>query len=176
MEKENIEINSNLGLSDKSIGILRNIAKDNDSLKKQIKLFAINKLIENIDLDKLSHILIFPNYENEHINSKDFYNAYSNYFQESYYHNTDDYIKKERDINDYTLSKIFLKTCDNIRNSKECIDIFNNFIVEENNLKNMMIDDNYDDDNINYEENIYYENPNIERNEIIKLRENDIGK
>lgn len=178
MEKENIELNKDLGLSDKSINKLNKIVKDDDNLRKRIKLFAINSLIENIDFDKLGQFLIFPNYENKNINSNDFYKLYSDYFQESYYHNTHEYIEKERDLNDYTLNKMILNLANNIRNSKNCISLFKRYIKEKNYIENMRydyIDFDYTTDNKSNSNKKEKRILQDEQKEVIQLRKDEIG-
>lgn len=68
MEKENIEVNKQLGLSDKSIKKLEEVSSSNDLIFKNLYQFALNKIIETIDLEKLGTYLITPSINNKKIN------------------------------------------------------------------------------------------------------------
>lgn len=89
MEKENIEINKQLGLNDLSINKLEKIIKSEDILQKTLSLFALNKIIENVDLAKVGRYLITPSIKNKSIKYDDdlkFFNSQNpNHYLEDYH-------------------------------------------------------------------------------------------
>lgn len=71
MEKVNYTTNKQLGLSDKAIKKLEEMSSSTDTIQKQLFQFALNQVIENIDLEFIGTYLITPSIKNKAFNMDD---------------------------------------------------------------------------------------------------------
>lgn len=150
---ETSEISGKLGLSNKSITKLSKIRFENDIQERELMIYALNEIIENIDLLEFGKLLLIPNKNNKYINSEEIYEYYSDYINNC--HGENDYfydfknIKKEQEYNDFLLNKRIFQMFENIRNSQECAKVFVNYVNRErknwNDIYNHIDEDFIDD-------------------------------
>ena len=120
------EISGKLGLSNKSITKLAKIRFEKNIQNKEFMLYALNEIIENIDLLEFGKLLLIPNKDNKYIKLEDkYYSDYINYCQN----------EKEKEYNDFLLNKRLFQMFENIRNSKECAKIFIDYVDREKSYK-----------------------------------------
>lgn len=123
---DTLEISDKLGLSNKSITKLAKIRFEKDIQDREFMIYALNEIIENIDLLEFGKLLLIPNKDNKYIKSK--YEYYSNYINHCQN-------EKEEEYNDFLLNKRLFQMFENIRNSQECAKIFIDYIDREKNYK-----------------------------------------
>lgn len=120
------EISGKLGLSNKSITKLAKIRFEKNIQNREFMLYALNEIIENIDLLEFGKLLLIPNKDNKYIKLEDkYYSDYINYCQN----------EKEKEYNDFLLNKRLFQMFENIRNSQECAEIFIDYVDREKSYK-----------------------------------------
>lgn len=120
------EISGKLGLSNKSITKLAKIRFEKNIQNREFMLYALNEIIENIDLLEFGKLLLIPNKDNKYIKPEDkYYSDYINYCQN----------EKEKEYNDFLLNKRLFQMFENIRNSQECAKIFIDYVDREKSYK-----------------------------------------
>lgn len=116
------EISGKLGLSNNSITKLANIRFEEDIQKRELMIYALNEIIESIDLLEFGKLLLIPNKDNEYIKSEDEYcSNYINHCQN----------EREKEYNDFLLNKRLFQMFESIRNSKECAKVFIDYVNRE---------------------------------------------
>lgn len=116
------EISGKLGLSNNSITKLANIRFEEDIQKRELMIYALNEIIESIDLLEFGKLLLIPNKDNEYIKSEDeYYSNYINHCQN----------EREKEYNDFLLNKRLFQMFESIRNSKECAKVFIDYVNRE---------------------------------------------
>lgn len=129
------EISGKLGLSNKSITKLANIRFEKNIQDRELILYALNEIIENIDLLEFGKFLLLPNENNKNIKTENIYEYYSFFINHG--QGIDDYeyvikqINSKRNYSDYMLNKRLFELFEKVRNSKECATIFTNYIHNE---------------------------------------------
>lgn len=152
-DNQNLEtsiISANLGISGKNIDMLQKIILQDTVLDRNIKLFAINQILSNIDFLELGNAMLYPSEDNKYMLKEELYKYYSNLLEVPYYQNVEKDIQRIRDMNDFKLNKMFFNLCDNIRNSSECIDIFKQYVKEKEKEKIDLIANNNIEHNDEY--------------------------
>lgn len=151
------EISGKLGLSNKSITKLAKIRFEENVQNREFMLYALNEIIENIDLLEFGELLLIPNNNNKYIKTEEIYEYYSDYIDhcvgEKDYMNSLKRIKREQEYSDFLLNKRLFQLFENIRNSYECAKIFTNYVEKERKTISDFyncIDDNFTDNN-NYQ-------------------------
>ena len=129
------EISGKLGLSNKSITKLAKIRFEKDIQDREFMIYALNEIIENIDLLEFGKLLLIPNKDNKYIKSKEIYEYYSDYInhcqgENDYFYDLKS-IKKEKEYNDFLLNKRLFQMFENIRNSQECAKVFIDYVDRE---------------------------------------------
>lgn len=129
------EISGKLGLSNKSITKLANIRFEKNIQDRELMLYALNEIIENIDLLEFGKFLLLPNENNKNIKTENIYEYYSFFINHG--QGIDDYeyvikqINSKKNYSDYMLNKRLFELFEKVRNSKECATIFTNYIHNE---------------------------------------------
>lgn len=146
------EISGKLGLSNKSITKLSKIRFEEDIQERELMIYALNEIIENIDLLEFGKLLLIPNKDNKHIKSEEIYEYYSDYInhcrgENDYFYDLKN-VKKEKEYNDFLLNKRLFQMFESIRNSKECAKVFVDYVNRERKTIND-IDDYIDEDFMN---------------------------
>lgn len=138
-EYDNIDLNTSeisgiLGLSNKSIKKLKKITQGN-KIDKELMLFALNQLIENLDFLELGKLLLIPNEDNKYIKSDNIYEYYSFYIHHGQGIGSYDYdirvINEKKDYNSFMLNKRLFELFEQIRHSKECAEVFMDYVDDE---------------------------------------------
>lgn len=137
---ETSEISGKLGLSNKSISKLSKIRFEKDIQDKNLMIYALNEIIENIDLLEFGKLLLIPNKDNKYIKSEEIYEYYSDYINHCQGENDYLYdlqnIKKEKEYSDFILNKRLFQMFENIRNSQECAKVFVDYVNRERKTMN----------------------------------------
>lgn len=128
---ETSKISANLGVSGKNIDMLQKIILQDTALDRNIKLFAINQILSNVDFLELGKAMLYPSENNQYILTNELYKNYSKLLESPYYQNIKKDIQQIKDMNDFKINKMFFNLCDNVRNSNECIDIFKQYVKEK---------------------------------------------
>lgn len=145
------EISGKLGLSGKSINKLTKIRFEDDIQNREIMIYALNQIIENIDLLEFGNCLLIPNEDNVYIKSEEKYEYYSDYINHCHSQGIYSYdlkkIKEQKEYNDFLLNKRLFQIFESARNSQECAKVFVDYV----NREKKMINDSYtyDEDIIN---------------------------
>ena len=125
IEKENIEINKQLGLTDSSIKKLETIFSSKDEVLKILYQFALNKIIENVNLEKVGTYLITPSINNKKIKVDEelklFNTEYPNYYFEDFKIDEDNQY-----LQGYKTNKYLNDTFDNIKENPNIIENYEN--------------------------------------------------
>lgn len=138
-EYDNVDLNTSeisgiLGLSNKSIEKLKKMTQEN-KIDKELMLFALNQLVENLDFLELGKLLLIPNEDNKFIKSADIYEYYSFYIHHGQGVGSYDYdiraINEKKDFNSFMLNKRLFELFERIRNSKECAEVFMDYVDDE---------------------------------------------
>lgn len=127
IEKDNVEIDKQLGLNDLSINKLEKITKSEDILQKKLSLFALNKIIENVDLAKLGSYLITPSIKNKSIKYDDnlkFLNSQNpNHYLENYLID-----ENNENLQNFKTFKYLNNVFDDIKKSDTIINDYNDIL------------------------------------------------
>lgn len=148
---ETSKISANLGLSGTNIDMLQKIVLQDSVLDRNIKLFAINQILSNIDFLELGKAMLYPSETNKNISIDELYKNYGNLLESLYYQNVKEDIQQIKDMNDFKINKMFFKLCDNVRNSSECIDVFKQYVKGKEQERIDLIAS----DNVEYDEEYY---------------------
>ena len=130
----------------------KNIRFEDDIQSRELMIYALNEIIENIDLLEFGKLLLIPNKENKHIKSEEIYEYYSDYVnhcrgENDYFYDLKN-IKKEKEYNDFLLNKRLFQMFESIRNSQECVKVFIDYVNRERKTMNDF-DDYIDEDFMN---------------------------
>ena len=139
---DSMEISYKLGLTSKATHKIIAMNDNDNQEERELQLFALNQLIENIDFLELGKLLLIPNETNKNIKSEKIYKYYSDYVThgigiEDYYY-TINSIDKIKDYNDYLINKRLFELFDKIRNSEECANVFINYVDREQETMNTL--------------------------------------
>lgn len=136
------EVSYRLGLTSKATHKLIAMNDNDNQEERELQLFALNQLIENVDFLELGKLLLIPNETNKNIKSEKIYKYYSDYVThgigiEDYYYAINS-IDKIKDYNDYLINKRLFELFEKIRNSEECANVFINYVDREQETMNTL--------------------------------------